>query len=141
MEAARLNLNMSVVVHNNMLYGMTGGQSSGLTPEGFRTTTSADGSPFSGYDICALAHTAGAAYVTRVSGIGDISEKLVKTFSTEGFSLMEVVEICPSYGIKFNPGMKLKEIIETSGRKPGEWFNNRPVFTHHKGKKIRESIK
>ncbi len=104
MEAARLNLNMSVVVHNNMLYGMTGGQSSGLTPEGFRTTTSADGSPFSGYDICALAHTAGAAYVTRVSGIGDISEKLVKTFSTEGFSLMEVVEICPSYGIKFNPG-------------------------------------
>ncbi|NLH32676.1 MAG: hypothetical protein GX470_01920 [Lentimicrobium sp.] len=135
MEAARLNLNMSVVVHNNMLYGMTGGQSSGLTPEGFRTTTSADGSPFSGYDICALAHTAGAAYVTRVPGIGDISEKLVKTFSTEGFSLMEVVEICPSYGIKFNPGMKLNEIIETSGRKPGEWFNNRPVFTHHKGKK------
>ncbi len=28
MEAARLNLNVTVVVHNNMLYGMTGGQSS-----------------------------------------------------------------------------------------------------------------
>ncbi|MBE0639204.1 MAG: 2-oxoacid:acceptor oxidoreductase family protein [Bacteroidales bacterium] len=135
MEAARLNLNMTVVVHNNMLYGMTGGQSSGLTPEGFHTTTSAEGNPFAGYDICALAHTAGAAYVTRVTGIGDISEKFVKTFSVNGFSMIEVVEICPSYGVKFNPGRKLNEIIETSGRKPGEWINERDVFTHHPGKK------
>lgn len=136
MEAARLNLNMTVVLHNNMLYGMTGGQSSGLTPEGFHTTTSAEGNPFAGYDICALAHTAGAAYVTRVSGIGDISDKFVKTFQTKGFSLIEVVEICPSYGVKFNPGRKLSEIIETSGRKPGEWSNNREAFVHHQGKKV-----
>ncbi len=135
LEAARLNLNMTVVVHNNMLYGMTGGQSSGLTPEGFHTTTSMEGNPFAGYDICALAHTAGAAYVARVTGIGDISEKFIKTFSTEGFSLIEIIEICPSYGVKFNPGRKLSEIIETSGRKPGEWVNDRTVFSHHQGKK------
>lgn len=135
MEAARLNLNMTVVVHNNMLYGMTGGQSSGLTPEGFHTTTSAEGNPFAGYDICALAHTAGAAYVTRVTGIGNVTESFKKTFSTKGFTLIEVVEICPSYGVKFNPGRKLSEIVETSGRKPGEWANAREVFAHHQGKK------
>jgi 2-oxoglutarate/2-oxoacid ferredoxin oxidoreductase subunit beta len=136
LEAARLNLDMTVIVHNNMLYGMTGGQSSGLTPEGFNTTTSAQGNPFAGYDLCALAHTAGATYVTRVVGVGDITEKFKKTFETKGFSLIEIVEICPSYGVKFNPGRKLNEIIETSGRKPGEWTNDREPFVHQQGKKI-----
>ncbi len=140
LEAARLNLDMTVVVHNNFLYGMTGGQSSGLTPEGFHTTTSSEGNPFAGYDICALAHTAGATYVTRVTGIGDISEKFIKTFETRGFSLIEVVEICPSYGVKFNPGRKLSEIIETSGRKPGEWINDRAPFSHHQGKKTNDLL-
>ena len=37
LEAARLNVGLTVVVHNNFLYGMTGGQPSGLTPCGFRT--------------------------------------------------------------------------------------------------------
>ncbi len=111
MEAARLNLNLTVVVHNNYLYGMTGGQSSGLTPVGFSTTTSLEGNPFEGYDICALTHTAGAAYVSRIMGIGDISDKLAIALSTKGFSLVEVMEICPSYGVKLNPRRKLAEIV------------------------------
>ena len=44
LEAARLNVDMTVVVHNNMLYGMTGGQPSGLTPPGFRTVITPHGS-------------------------------------------------------------------------------------------------
>lgn len=140
LEAARLNLNMTVVVHNNMLYGMTGGQSSGLTPEGFHTTTSMDGNPYAGFDLCALTHAAGAAYVSRLSGIGDFSEKLAKAFSVQGFSLVEVVEICPSYGVKFNPGRKLNEIIETSGHLTGEWFNQREVYQHKQGNKYSDLI-
>ncbi len=128
MEAARLNLNMTIVLHNNMLYGMTGGQTSGLTPKGFATTTSYDGNPLSGYDICALAHTAGAAHVSRVLGVGDISEKFVNAFKTDGFSLIEVIEICPSYGVKLNPKRKLTEIVESSGREIGEWTNQRPAY-------------
>jgi 2-oxoglutarate/2-oxoacid ferredoxin oxidoreductase subunit beta len=137
LEAARLNVDMTVVVHNNMLYGMTGGQSSGLTPEGFSTTTSAQGNPFAGYDICALSQTAGAAYVARVAGVGNITENFKKAFNVKGFSLIEVIEICPSYGVKFNPGRKLNEIIESSGHKPGEWFNQREVFAPHQGKKTK----
>jgi 2-oxoglutarate/2-oxoacid ferredoxin oxidoreductase subunit beta len=135
MEAARLNLNMTVVVHNNFLYGMTGGQTSGLTPHGFRTTTSFEGNPFAGYDICALSHTAGAVYVSRILGIGDISDKLAIAFGTKGFSLVEVMEICPSYGVKLNPKRKLAEIVESSGKKVGEWSNQRVGFSHQQGKK------
>lgn len=136
LEAARLNLNMTVVVHNNMLYGMTGGQTSGLTPTGFRTTTSFEGNPFAGYDICALSHTAGAAYVSRIMGIGDISDKLAVALGTKGFSLAEVMEICPSYGVKLNPKRKLSEIVSGAGKEPGEWINARERFSLSQGKKI-----
>jgi pyruvate/2-oxoacid:ferredoxin oxidoreductase beta subunit len=135
LEAARLNLNMTVVVHNNMLYGMTGGQTSGLTPHGFRTTTSFDGNPFAGYDLCALAHTAGASYVARIMGIGDISGRLAVAFGSKGFSLAEVVEICPSYGIKLNPRRKLADIAREAGREEGEWTRQREAFSPGQGKK------
>jgi 2-oxoglutarate/2-oxoacid ferredoxin oxidoreductase subunit beta len=135
MEAARLNLNMTVVVHNNFLYGMTGGQTSGLTPHGFNTTTSFEGNPYAGYDICALSHTAGASHVTRVMGIGDISDRLAVAFGTRGFSLVEVMEICPSYGVKLNPKRKLNEIVESAGKEIGEWLNQREAFNIRQGKK------
>lgn len=140
MEAARLNLNMTVVVHNNFLYGMTGGQTSGLTPMGFNTTTSFEGNPFSGYDICGLSHTAGAAYTSRFLGIGDITDKLAEAYKVKGFSLVEVVEICPSYGIKLNPGKKIKDIVEASGKEIGEWHNERNVFEAIQGKKVSDLL-
>ncbi len=115
LDAAHNGYNMTVVVHNNMLYGMTGGQPSELTPEGFRTPTLPDGAPHKGYDICDLVATAGASYVSRITGIGDISDQLAEAFSRDGFSLIEVMEICTSYGVKSNPGMKLKSLIQEAG--------------------------
>ncbi len=110
---------------------MTGGQTSGLTPPGFHTTTSASGSVFEAYDICALAHSAGSNYVCRILGVGDISDKLAIAFGTKGFSLAEVVEICPGFGMKLNPKRKLVEIVEESGKLPGEWLNSREKFKWH----------
>jgi 2-oxoglutarate ferredoxin oxidoreductase subunit beta len=115
LDAAHNNYNMTVVIHNNMLYGMTGGQPSGFTPEGFKTPTLPQGAAHKGYDICGLIAKAGASYVSRITGIGDISDQLAEAFSRPGFSLVEVMEICPSYGVKSNPGMKLKSLIEEKG--------------------------
>ena len=129
-EASRMNLNLTIVIHNNMLYGMTGGQTSGLTPPGFRTTTSMDGNPFSAHDICKLTHTAGAAYVSRILGIGNISDKLAEAYSVKGCSVIEIIEICPSYGVKFNPKRKLSEITESMGHVEGVWRNERPVYSY-----------
>ncbi len=141
LEAARLNLDMTVVVHNNMLYGMTGGQTSGLTPCGFRTTTSSEGNPWTGYDLCALAYTSGAAFTSRITGTGNISGQLREAFETAGFSLTEVIEICPSYGVKLNPGRKLREIIEGSGRLPGRWVNERDPFVIKQERKTSDLLK
>jgi len=114
-DAAHNGYNMTVVIHNNMLYGMTGGQPSEFTPEGFRTPTLPGGASHPGYDICGLVTAAGASYVSRITGIGDISDQLAEAFSRDGFSLVEVMEICTSYGVKSNPGMKLTALIEEAG--------------------------
>jgi 2-oxoglutarate/2-oxoacid ferredoxin oxidoreductase subunit beta len=137
-EASRMNLNMMIVIHNNMLYGMTGGQTSGLTPTGFRTTTAGEGNPFSAHDLCALSHTAGASLSTRITGIGDYSDKLASALNSEGCSLVEIVEICPSYGVKLNPGRKLSEIMESMGHPEGTWRNARPGYRYNESKAVKD---
>lgn len=114
-DAAHNGFNMTVVIHNNMLYGMTGGQPSEFTPTGFKTPTLPEGMQKVGYNICDIVTAAGANYVSRIIGIGDFSDELAKAFKKPGFSLVEVMEICPSYGVKANPGMKLSKIIEGAG--------------------------
>ena len=129
LEAARLNVNMTVVVHNNMLYGMTGGQPSGLTPCGFRTVIAPEGSTIPPYDLCRLTRNAGAPYVCRVLGSGDFSAALQAALQTRGFSLLEVLEICPSYGVKMNPDLRLKGLARQAGYEPGVWIDEiRPAY-------------
>ncbi|MFH1296703.1 MAG: thiamine pyrophosphate-dependent enzyme [Bacteroidota bacterium] len=106
MEAARLNVNLSLIVHNNMVYGMTGGQISGLSTCEFKTEKMPEESNIPPYDICELAHKAGASYSSRVVAQGSLNQKLTEVFGTKGFSLLEIWGLCPSYAYK-----KIKDII------------------------------
>jgi pyruvate/2-oxoacid:ferredoxin oxidoreductase beta subunit len=117
-EAAHRNVDMTVLVHNNMLYGMTGGQPSGLTPCGFRTSTMPAGKPDRGMDLCRLVHGMGAPYARRMLAMGDMSVELAEAFSVRGFSMVEAIELCPSYGVKFNPDRRLAELAESAGLGP-----------------------
>ncbi|HHH41676.1 MAG TPA: hypothetical protein ENK56_06690 [Chloroflexi bacterium] len=129
LEAARLNVDLTVVVHNNMLYGMTGGQPSGLTPEGFRTVITPEGSQLPHHDLCRLVMDAGAAYAARVVGLGNFSDVLREAVEVEGFSLVEVLELCVAYAAKWNPGLRLKELAQAAGYEPGVWRGTRrPAF-------------
>jgi pyruvate/2-oxoacid:ferredoxin oxidoreductase beta subunit len=120
-EAARLNVPMTVVVHNNMLYGMTGGQPSGLTPCGLRTLITPAGNTLPPYDLCRLTHTVGAAFTRRVLAQGDFSAALQEALETDGFALVEMLELCPSYADKLNPDLRLKKLAQQAGYEPQTW--------------------
>ncbi len=107
LEASRLNVNMNLIVHNNMVYGMTGGQISGLSPEEFKAIRLPEQQEVPPYDICELAYRAGASYSCRTFVGMDVDAKLEEAFRTNGFSIVEVVETCPVYGVK-----KAKELQE-----------------------------
>ncbi|MBN2071144.1 MAG: 2-oxoacid:acceptor oxidoreductase family protein [Candidatus Krumholzibacteriota bacterium] len=119
--AAHRNFDMTVIVHNNMLYGMTGGQRSDLTPGGFRTRSPIGGFTEEPLDLVKITGDAGAAYVSRIAARGDFSDSLVEAFRIKGFSLVEILEICPAYGIKQNRDIKIADI--------GPAFNL-PLETH-----------
>lgn len=85
-DAAHNRFNMTVVIHNNMLYGMTGGQPSEFTPYGFKTPTLPEGGQKTGYDICKLISSIdGVSYVARLEGVSDFSEQLAEAFSKKDF--------------------------------------------------------
>jgi 2-oxoglutarate ferredoxin oxidoreductase subunit beta len=129
LEMARLNVDMAVVVHNNFVYGMTGGQPSGLTPTGYRTAITPEGNPLPRHNLCQMVHDAGAPYVRRVIGQGNFSDALREALETEGFALVEVLELCPGHGAKLNPGLRLRDLAERAGFEPRVWIGeSRPAF-------------
>ena len=64
-HTARRNLDITVIMVNNRIYGMTGGQVAPTTPLKAKTKTSFYGNPEDPFDACELAKVAGATYVAR----------------------------------------------------------------------------
>jgi 2-oxoglutarate ferredoxin oxidoreductase subunit beta len=95
-HAARRNLNLTAVIINNQIYGMTGGQASPTTPYGARATTSPLGHIEHAFSIAELGVTAGASFVARgtayhVEGLGSLMEKAIRK---RGFAVVEVLSNC-----------------------------------------------
>ena len=64
-HACRRNIDLTVVVFNNNIYGMTGGQYSPTTPHGEKGTTAPYGNIDYNFDIPKLAEAAGATFTGR----------------------------------------------------------------------------
>lgn len=100
-HAARRNIEITAIVINNSVYGMTGGQLSPSTPLDIKTITSPYGNLENPFDICQLAETAGSTFVARSTVYHTkLIERLIgKTLNKKGFSMLEVISQCPvQYG-------------------------------------------
>lgn len=110
-HACRRNIDLTVVVFNNNIYGMTGGQYSPTTPEKEYGTTAPYGNIDNDFDIPRLAGAAGATYTAR--GTAYHAKQTIKLIENgiknKGFSLIEGVSICPTYyGRKNKKGSAVK---------------------------------
>ncbi len=103
-HAARRNIDLTTIVFNNNIYGMTGGQVSPTTPYAARTTTTPHGNPEKSFDICSLAMGAGATYVGRgtIFHIHQLIKLIKEAINHHGFSLIDVVTTCPVYYGRMN---------------------------------------
>lgn len=100
-HAARRNINLTAIVFNNNIYGMTGGQYSPMTPHDKRATTAPYGNLERSFDLVELAKAAGATMVGRATTYHTklLTDLIVKGANNKGFSLIEVITQCPiSYG-------------------------------------------
>lgn len=97
-HAARRNMDILVIMGNNMIYGMTGGQVAPTTPLGSHTTTTPYGSFEHPLDASKLAVAAGACYVARwtTAHQNELKESIKKAIKMKGFRFIEAVSQCPT---------------------------------------------
>jgi 2-oxoglutarate ferredoxin oxidoreductase subunit beta len=97
-HAARRNLDITVLMVNNMIYGMTGGQVAPTTPFKAKTTTTPYGNFEPPLDTARLVTTAGASYSARwtTAHLNELKDAIKKALRTKGFAFVEAVSQCPT---------------------------------------------
>lgn len=95
-HAARRNIDITAIIVNNSIYGMTGGQYSPTTPYGMRSTTTTYNNIEQAFKISELAVTAGAVFVGRgtVYHAKLLDSLMEQAFLKKGFSVVEVIAHC-----------------------------------------------
>jgi 2-oxoglutarate ferredoxin oxidoreductase subunit beta len=100
-HAARRNIDMTVILYNNSIYGMTGGQYSPMTPLGAKATTAPYGTVERSFNAAELVKAAGATFVARATTFHTmlLIDLIAKGIQHKGFSFIEAVSACPiSFG-------------------------------------------
>lgn len=100
-HAARRNIDLKVVMINNSIYGMTGGQVAPSTPTGTKSTTTPYGNPEPPIRAAELVAAAGASFVARWTTfhIRQLVNSFQQLLTHRGFGFIEVSAPCPtSYG-------------------------------------------
>ncbi len=98
-HAARRNINITLIVSNNELYGLTTGQASPTTKMGTKTKSTPFGDIERPLNPLALAISAGATYVARAFA-GDpqqMSELMLNGIGHRGFSIIDVLSPCVTF--------------------------------------------
>jgi 2-oxoglutarate ferredoxin oxidoreductase subunit beta len=140
-HAARRNHDITYLVHNNQIYGLTKGQTSPTSDIGFVTKTTPQGAP-PPINPITLAIAAGATFVARAfaGDIDQLSSVIQQGISHRGFSLIDILQPCVSFNHKntyqwyrervyklegekdYNPSDKMAAF-----KKAQEWGNRIPI--------------
>jgi len=98
-HAARRNIDITAIVMNNRIYGMTGGHFSPLSGENIRATTAPYLTIDPSFDVVELAKAAGATFVARTTTyhIQQMTDIIQQAVVHKGFSVVEILSQCPTY--------------------------------------------
>ncbi|MDM8517838.1 2-oxoacid:ferredoxin oxidoreductase subunit beta [Desulfobacterales bacterium HSG16] len=98
-HAARRNIDITAIVMNNRIYGMTGGQFSPLSGYGTKATTAPYTNIDHDFDVAELSKASGATFVARTSvyHAQQVSKLIKEAILHKGFSVVEIMSQCPTY--------------------------------------------
>jgi Pyruvate/2-oxoacid:ferredoxin oxidoreductase gamma subunit len=127
LSAARRNIGVTVLVLNNFNFGMTGGQHSTTTPEGFLTPTTPAGNLEAPLDICATVGVNGAAFSYRGTSFdADLADRIAEGITTEGLAVLDVWDLCTAYFVPNNKfgRRQIDQTMEALGLESGVLYRN-----------------
>jgi 2-oxoglutarate/2-oxoacid ferredoxin oxidoreductase subunit beta len=131
-NGALLNPDVTVLVHDNLLYGMTGGQSSAFSPVDFVTSTAPLGGFVPPLDLARVLLAARAPFVARtVAGDRGLVDVLERAIAHPGYAVVEILELCTAYATRWNAltGATLRDVAAEAGYELGVLRDEpRPTF-------------
>lgn len=98
-HAMRRNIDLTYIVHNNAVYGLTTGQTSPTAVKGFKSPSTPEGVLEEPVNPLALALTAGATFVAReqAADIPNLTKTVEAAIKHKGFSLVDVFQACTTF--------------------------------------------
>ncbi|MDK2953999.1 MAG: 2-oxoglutarate/2-oxoacid ferredoxin oxidoreductase subunit beta [Kosmotoga sp.] len=161
-HACRRNMDITIIVFNNQIYGMTGGQYSPTTPEDMYAATAPYGNVENNFDVVNLAVNSGATYVARstVYHYAQMVTYIRKALKHKGCSVVEILTNCHTYFGRYNgmpvptgmlqhfkenavlltKAMKMSEEELTGKIITGEFVNVEKETYTHRYEKLKEKL-
>jgi 2-oxoglutarate ferredoxin oxidoreductase subunit beta len=98
----RRNIDLTYIVHNNQIYGLTTGQASPTSEKGFKSKSTPCGVIERPINPLALALSSEATYVARgfAGDVGHLKELIVGGIKHRGFALVDVLQPCVTWNKK-----------------------------------------
>ena len=100
-HAIRRNINMTLLVHNNQVYGLTKGQASPTTTQGTVTKTQPFGAMSEPLNPLAMAIALDCGFVARAfagaSGLPLLMEIIKEAIAHPGFAIVDILQNCVSF--------------------------------------------
>lgn len=95
-HGCRRNIDLTHILINNFIYGLTNSQTSPTTPQGFYTVTAQAGNVDPNFDACKLTIGAGASFVARTNVIDTnaLENTLAKAMAHKGYSFVDIFSNC-----------------------------------------------
>lgn len=99
MFAAKRNIDITMVIHNNRVYGLTTGQFTPTSPRGFKGKSTPKGSVERPFNPPILMLDAGATFIARTysNRLDNLKMCLRKAIEHKGFSFVEILQPCYTY--------------------------------------------
>ncbi len=101
LHAAKRNLDITLLVHDNQIYALTAGQTSPTSDKGFKTKSTPEGSFDDGLNPLLVSLSAGATFVARgfAGDLQHLTNLIVEAVNHKGFAVVDILQPC----VSFNP--------------------------------------
>ncbi|RLE81657.1 MAG: 2-oxoacid:ferredoxin oxidoreductase subunit beta [Thermoprotei archaeon] len=146
-HAARRNIDVKYVVHNNMIFGLTTGQVTPTTPKGVKTRSTPYGNPEEPLNPLALALVSGATFVARgfAGDVAHLTWLFKEAIKHKGFAFIDVLQPCYTFYNTYEyfrrRVYKLEDVghditdFEEALKKAYEWNDKIPIGIFYKVRK------
>lgn len=102
--AAKRNIDITMIIHDNRVYGLTTGQYTPTSPLGYKGRSTPNGSTELPFNPLELMLAGGATHVARgySHGLGLLKKLFREAILHKGFSVIDVLQVCATYFNKYD---------------------------------------